>query len=159
VTVTSGSGGCGGSGGSVAAGTLITLASGTNVPVQNLKIGSQLLSYNVTTNQFASATVTKMTTVTTDNMLIIKTLDGRSLRTDNATIQKLWVKTANGTVGWLSVTQLRVGDSLFLPQAQKWRLVISIIETPGHFVMYDVYTTAPYDYMANGYLDPPKIPT
>ncbi len=89
VTVTSGSGGCGGSGGSVAAGTLITLASGTNVPVQNLKIGSQLLSYNVTTNQFASATVTKMTTVTTDNMLIIKTLDGRSLRTDNATIQKL----------------------------------------------------------------------
>jgi len=148
-----------GGGGSVAAGTLITLPDETVVPVQNLKQGMQLQSYNVTTSQFTTSTITRMVVVNTTDMLIINTADGRDLRTDNATIQRLWVKQEGGTIGWLSVTQLRTGDSLFVPQTQTWTTVTSMKDIPGHFVMYDIYDTAPGDYVANGYLDPIKAPT
>src|SRR6266516_164205 len=158
-TVISGPCGNGGGGGSVAAGTLITLADGRNVPVQQLTARMRLLSYNVTTGQPSTSTITSMATVDTDNMLVIKTMDGVPLRTDNATIQKLWVKQADGSVGWLSVTLLHTGDYLYLAQRQKWTMVTGMDLVPGHFTMYDIYTTAPYDYLANGFLDPPKSPS
>ena len=148
----------GGGGGSVAAGTLITLANGTGVAVQDLHPGMELLAYNVTTGQYAVSTITAMTTVDTTDMLIILTQDGQPLRSDNATIQKLWVKQADGEIGWLSVTQLRTGDSLYIPKTQSWTMVDSIKDIQGKFVMYDIYTTAPHDYIANGYLDPVKGP-
>jgi RHS repeat-associated protein len=151
--------GSGGGGGSVAAGTLITMADGSSLPVQNLQPGMEVVSYNVTTGFFAISKITRMVTVNTNDMLVIRTADGQPLRTDNATIQNLWVKQADGNVGWLSVTRLRVGDSLYLAQAHQWTLVTSIKDTPGNFVMYDIYNTAPGDYLANGYLDPIKGPT
>lgn len=147
-----------GGGGSVAAGTLITMADHSLVPVQNLKVGDHLQSYNVTTNQFTVSSIIQTAKVDVHDMLIISTRDGRDLRTDNATIQKLWVEQSTGKIGWLSVTQLRVGDRLFIPQSQTWTIVTSIKDIPGQFVMYDVYDTAPGDYIANGYLDPKKSP-
>ena len=155
---TSISGPCGtGGGGSVAAGTLITLANGTSIPVQRLSVGMKLLSYNVTTSQYAVSTISSFVTVDTDNMLVINTQNSIPLRVDNATTQRLWVKTSSGTVGWLSVTELRAGDSLFLPLMQKWTLVTSIEKASGgNHLMYDIYTTSPGDYIADGYLDPVK---
>jgi hypothetical protein len=146
--------GCGG--GSVAAGTLITLANGTEVRVENLRPGMRLLSYNVTTNQFVPSTLTRMELVNTNNKLVIHTEDGPTLVTDNATIQKLWVRQSNGNSGWLSVTQLRVGDYLYRPLEDEWTMVDQIDFIPGSFIMYDIYTTAPGNYIANGYLDPVK---
>ncbi len=142
--------------GSVAAGTLITLANGDKRPVQNLQAGMQLLSYNVVTNQFVTSTITSMEIVHTNDMLVIHTADGQPLVTDNATIQKLWVRQSNGNTGWLSVTQLRVGDYLYRPLEHEWTIVIQIDLIPGSFTMYDIYTTAPRNYVANGYLDPVK---
>src|SRR5207302_6083110 len=102
-------------------------------------------------------TITRLVTVNTDNMLVIHTENSVPLRVDNDTAQKLWVKTAGGTVGWLSVTQLRPGDYLFLPLSQQWTLVGSIEKaTGGNHIMYDIYTTSPGDYIADGYLDPIK---
>ncbi len=152
--------GGGGGGGSVAEGTLITLANRTSIPVQNLKVGMQLLSYNVTTSQYAVATITLLAVVVTHNMLEIHTQDPLPLRVDNATAQKLWVKQGDGTIGWLSVTLLRPGDYLYNALSQHWTLVTSIDKAPsGIHVMFDIYTTAPFNYIADGYLDPPKIPT
>src|SRR5438093_5868848 len=100
-----------------------------------------------------------MFSVQNDNMLVIRTLDPLPLRVDNATAQKLWIKTADGTIGWYSVTQLRTGDYLFNAIDQRWTPVVRIEKAPaGTHIMYDIYTTAPYDYIANNYLDPPKIP-
>jgi len=135
------------------------MADSSRIPVQNLKTGDRLLSYNVTTGQFAVSTVTRMAVVQTSNMLIIRTQDPQDLRTDNATIQKLYVMKADGTIGWFSVTQLRVGDYLFKALDHRWTMVTNINYISGSFIMYDVYTSAPYNYMANGYLDPPKIPS
>ncbi len=146
----------GGGGGSVAAGTMITLANRDEITVEKLQAGTEILSYNTTTGAFTISTVTRMETVQTDNMLTIQTEDGQLLRTDNATIQQLWVKQGSGHVGWLSVTRLRVGDSLFLAQENQWTKVTKIALAKGSFTMYDVYTTDPYNYLANGYLDPQK---
>ena len=152
--------GNGGGGGSVAAGTLISLADRTQVPVQNLRAGMSLLSYNVRTGQYAVSTITSLVTVETTNMLVIRTQDPLPLMVDNATAQKLWVKQADGTVGWLSVTQLRAGDFLFNALDQQWTQVTGIEKAPsGLHRMFDIYTTAPFDYIANGYLDPPKSPS
>jgi hypothetical protein len=140
----------------VAVGTLITLANGTQVPVENLRPGMGLLSYNVGTNQFVTSTITRMEVVPTDDKLVIHTEDGPALVTDNATIQKLWVRQSNGNTGWMSVTQLRVGDYLYQPLEQEWTRVDQIDFIPGSFIMYDIYTTAPGNYIANGYLDPMK---
>jgi RHS repeat-associated protein len=157
--VTGGPCGAGGGGGSVAAGTLITLADKSAVPVQSLQSGMQLLSYNVTTSQFTVSTITQMAIVDTRDMLIIYTVDGRTLRTDNATVQKLWVRQPDGWTGWLSVTQLRVGDNLYTVETNTWTQVTGIKDVPGQYVMYDIYDTAPGDYIANGFLDPIKAPT
>ncbi|TMI14000.1 hypothetical protein E6H35_05230 [Candidatus Bathyarchaeota archaeon] len=97
-----------------------------------------------------------MQIVQTDNMLVIHTEDGQSLVTDNATIQKLWVRQSNGNTGWLSVTLLRAGDYLYRPLDREWTRVNQIDFIRGSFTMYDIYNTAPGNYIANGYLDPTK---
>src|SRR6266567_1581025 len=134
----------------------LPISNGDKRPVQNLQAGMQLLSYNVVTNQFVTSTITSMEIVHTNDMLVIHTADGQPLVTDNATIQKLWVRQSNGNTGWLSVTQLRVGDYLYRPLEHEWTIVIQIDLIPGSFTMYDIYTTAPRNYVANGYLDPVK---
>ncbi len=143
--------------GSVASGTLITLADRSEVPVQNLHEGMQLLSYDVNTRQYANSTITRMDVVSTSNMLVIRTEDPLPLRLDNATAQRLWIRKSDGRVGWFSVTQLRVGDYLFNVLGQRWAQVLDISYVKGGIhTMYDIYNTSPFDYIANGYLDPQK---
>src|SRR2546427_4509786 len=144
-------------GGSVAYGTLITLANRTGIPVQNLRVGMSLLSYDTATSQYDVSTLTRLDIVYTTNMLVIRTQDPLPLRVDNATAQRLYVKTFTGWTGWLPVTMLRVGDYLYNALDQHWTIVTSIELAPsGIHIMYDIYTTAPGDYIANGYLDPHK---
>jgi pre-peptidase len=140
-----------GSGGSVAAGTLITMADGSNTPVQNIHAGDRLLGYDTSTGQFTVSTILKAWSVSTSNMLVIMTGSGAPYRTDANPHQRLYVKTANGTVGWLSVTNVQVGDELFTPDG--WVAVTSIqFVGSGTHTMYDMISTGPY--FANGYLDP-----
>ncbi len=149
----------GGGGGSVAAGTLITLADGSQVPVQSLKVGMQLLSYNMTTHQYTTITITRFVTVQTDNLMIIHTSTGKPLIVDQNPAQKLEVMFPNGTWTELSVTQLQVGDYLFDATTQTWVPVTSIqYEKGGVHTMYDIYTDVPtLNYVANNYLDYVKV--
>ncbi len=143
----------GGGGGSVAYGTMITVSDGTKVPVQNLKVGDELLGYDTATGLFTVATITDFIAVDTSNMLVITTEAGAPLRVDANPAQTLYVKTRSGTVGWLSVTELQTGDFLF-HEERRWVEVTSIQFAPqGRHVMFDIISTAPY--FANGYLDPP----
>jgi hypothetical protein len=154
VTVTTAN--CGG-GGSVAAGTLITLAGGSQVAVQNLAVGMQLLSYNMTSHQYMVTTILSFTTVWVDNLMIIRTSNGSALRVDQNPAQKVWVKLMNGAIGLMSVTDLRIGYALFEALSQTWTPITGIsYVNHGQYIMYDIYTTAPGNYIANGYLDPQK---
>jgi hypothetical protein len=141
----------GGGGGSIAYGSLITMADGSKVAVQNLKVGDQMLGYNPVTGQWGVSVITAIKVVSTSNMLIIHTASGTPFRVDANPAQTLWVKTAGGTIGWLSVTLIKPGDYLYT--ANGWTPVTSIEFAPsGNHVMYDITSTLPY--FADGYLDP-----
>jgi hypothetical protein len=141
----------GGGGGSVAKGTLITMADGSKVPVQNLRVGDRMLGYDPLTGKYTVSIVNKITIVNTNNMLIIHTAEGTPFRTDANPRQTLWVKTAAGKIGWLPVTQIKPGDYLFTVHG--WVRVTKIDYIPnGTYAMYDIFATVPY--FASGYLDP-----
>lgn len=142
----------GGGGGSVAHGSLITMADGRLIPVQNLRVGDTMLGYDTLTSTFITSTLQAINIVETRNMLVINTEAGMPFRVDANPHQILWVKEASGSIGWRPVTEIRVGDSLFTPHG--WAKVTSIQFAPsGTHIMYDIIASAPY--FANGYLDPP----
>ncbi len=114
------------------------------------------LEFDAAKSQYAVSTITRTAVVNTHDQLVIKTEKGLPLRTDNATQQKLWVRKDDGSVGWLSVTKLRVGDYLLDALDRSWVRVTGIEYITGSFTMYDIYGTAPYNYIANDYLDPYK---
>ena len=144
-------------GGSVGAGTLITLADRTQTPVQNLRVGLQLLSYDMTRHEYAITTITRFETVVTYNQMVISTSTGKPLIVDQNPAQKLYAQLPDGTVSLVSVTDLQVGYKLFQPLSLTWISITNIqYQNSGIHTMYDVYTTAPGNYIANGYLDPLK---
>jgi hypothetical protein len=148
---------CSGGGGSVAAGTMITLADGSQIPVQNLKVGMQLLSYDMTTHQYVTTTITRFTEVTTFNQMEIHTATGKPLIVDQNPAQKVYVKLPDGTVTLMSVTDLKIGYDLFDALSLTWTPITEInFQNGGTHTMYDIYTTTPGNYIANGYLDPVK---
>jgi hypothetical protein len=144
-------------GGSVAAGTSITLADGRQVPVQNLGVGVQLLSYDLSSHQYVDTTITRFYSVVTDNQMVIMTRTGKPLIVDQNPAQELYVLLPDGHSTLLPVTSLRVGYSLYDALGQSWVPITSIqYQNNGQHTMYDVYTTTPGSYIANGYLDPQK---
>jgi len=149
---------CPGTGcGSVAAGTLIRLANGSQVPVQNLREGMRLLSYDMTSRQFVTTTLTRFATVLTNNAMVIKTTTGKPLIVDQNPEQELYALLPDGKWTLLPVTELQVGDKIFEPMTQTWTPIASIqYQNGGNHIMYDLYPTAPGNYIANGYLDPKK---
>jgi hypothetical protein len=141
---------CGG-GGSVPAGTLITMADGSRVPIQNLKAGDQVLGYDPVTHKYGVSVISAIWTVQTDNMLIFRTDGGQTFKSDANQRQTLYVKTASGSEGWVSVTSINVGDQVLTQGG--WETIRGIEYAPaGTHTMYDVLATMPY--FANGYLDP-----
>jgi hypothetical protein len=127
------------------------MADGSRVPVQNLKVGGQMLGYDTATGTFLVSTVKSITTVATNNMLVIHTASGQPFRVDANPRQTLWVKTSRGQIVWTPVTLIKVGDYLFTQNG--WTPVTSIEFAPsGNHIMYDIISTAPY--FASGYLDP-----
>ena len=146
-----------GNGGSVAAGTLITLSDGTQVPVQNLQVGMQLLSYDLSTNRYLVTTITRFYTVTTDNQMVIKTSTGKPLIVDQNPAQELYVLLPAGYWTLMPVTELKIGYSLYDAMSQTWVPITSIqYQNGGQHIMYDIFTSSPGSYIANGYLDPQK---
>jgi hypothetical protein len=110
-----------------------------------------MLGYDPTTGKYTVSTVNDITIVDTNNMLIIQTGDEAPFRTDANPHQTLWVKTTTGQIGWLPVTQIKLGDYLFTIQG--WVSVTKIDYIPnGTYAMYDIFASMPY--FASGYLDP-----
>jgi hypothetical protein len=128
------------------------MADGSQVAVQNLRIGDTMLGYDVVTGRYTNSTVQSIRIVDASSMLVINTEIGTPLRVDASPTEILWTRLTNGTALWLPVTQLAPGDSLFTRTG--WVHVTSIKPaTAGIHLMYDI--TATFPYFANGYLDPP----
>jgi hypothetical protein len=151
----------GGGGGSVASGTLITLADGTRIPVQNLAVGDRLLLYDVYSHTSITAALTSIPHTTVDNMLTIFTENGMPLRVDANPRLKFYVWTSSGPT-LKPVTEFQAGDLIYNYDLAKW-VAITRIQTSfgGNHTYYDLLT-APYltadghflNFIANGYADP-----
>jgi hypothetical protein len=104
-----------------------------------------------------TSTITRFFSVTTHNQMVISTSTGKPLIVDQNSVQKVYVKTPNGAISLISVTDLRVGFGIFDALTQTWVPVTTLsYQNSGSHLMYDIYTSAPGNYIADGYLDPMK---
>jgi len=105
-----------------------------------------------------TTTITRYFSVVTDNQLEIYTGTDKPLIVDQNPAQKLYVQLPDGTITLMSVTQLQVGYKLFNAFSQQWTPITMLhYQNGGSHVMYDIYTSAPGNYIANGILDPLKM--
>jgi RHS repeat-associated protein len=155
-------GGGGGGGGSVALGTLILLASGATEPVQNIKIGDQVIVYNVPSGYETVATVEQIKVTVANSSLTIHTADGLPFRADANPLMKLWVLTSSGPVR-TPITQIVPGNLIYNYDEQTWVRVTDVKTTyGGQNIVYDLITNPDststgqiLEYIANGYPDCP----
>jgi len=106
--------------GSVAYGTQITLASGVRVPVQNVRVGYEVLLVDVNTGQLSRAVVYDIVTANVHTLLTIHTVYGEPLRIDAN--PRLWihVRLSTGEVTWKRATMIVQGDMLYNQYAGGW---------------------------------------
>lgn len=151
----------GGGSGSVASGTLITMADGTRVPVQNVRVGDRVIVYNVPTGYQTTATVDRVVTHTVNNTLTFHTTaGGNPFRADANPNMKLWVLTPSGPVE-KPITTVQPGDQIYSYDLGHWVRVTDVtITNGGHHTMYDLLTNPNFtsnglilEYVANGYPD------
>src|SRR5205807_4111515 len=117
------------------------------------KVGMQLLSFDRVSQQYVITTINRYTTAQIDNLIIIETGSGSELRVDQNPAQKVWVKLSDGTITLVPVTELQVGYDLFQALSQTWIPITGIsYVSHGQYTMYDIYTTTPGNYIADGYL-------
>ena len=110
------SGGGGGGGGCVLYGTLVTLANGMVIPVQNLTIGMKILSYNVSSGQFFNSTVNR---IEITNVTQVWEVDG-IVNISGITTQPVYVQLQNGTEQWVYLGQLNSTMKIFDPLNGSW---------------------------------------
>ncbi len=144
--------GCYGGGGCVLRGTQITLATGTQISVQNLKAGDKVLSYNINTGKLVTTTVTSNNESQVTHVLDIN--DGQ-LFASGLGDQPMYVHLQNGTKKAIALGQLATGMQLYDPAMKTWVPVTSLQIINGTFSVYDLRTSGGY-YIANGILTPNK---
>ena len=134
--------------GCVLAGTLISTPNGPQKRVEQFSEGDAVLGYNVTTGSWVKESVTSNTATTVGEILSIN----NGLLETTLTDQPLFVR--NGTwVGWvLDPQNLTVGEQLFSALTQSWVNITSLQVLQGTFKVYDLQTTAPNNFVANGVL-------
>lgn len=139
-----------GGGGCVLRDTQILMADGKTMSVQALKPGDEIMGYNVQTGTFVIETVTsnKRTIVnemiSINNGLLYLTPTDQPIYTDH---------------GWIRNPQdLEVGWKIYEPMRNAWITISSLETLRGRFQVYDVRTTAPNTFIANGILLDSKEP-
>jgi hypothetical protein len=138
----------GGGGGCALGGTAVTMSDGTSKPIEKLKPGDQVMSYNLTQGVEVPVLVVSNTRSVVDQIEVIN--EGLlSITTYN---QPLYVR--NGTwQGWVqNPSELRTGMELFRPTTQDWVTIYSISTETGHFRVYDLVTSDVNNFIGNGLL-------
>ncbi len=145
--------GGGGSPGCVLQGTLITLANRTQIPVQNLKAGDSVLSYDTKIGKLTTATVSSNTAIQVNQVLDI---NNGLFYASGLQDQPIYARMQNGTQRALFLGQLAVGMKLFEPVSGTWASVTRIQILTGSYVVYDVRTTDGGPYIADSFMPSPK---
>jgi hypothetical protein len=153
----------GGGGGCVLNGTEITLANGTQIPVQDLKPGMKTLSYDTVNKQLIRSTVVSDESHNVSSVIELN----HAIYISGMSDQPVYVKLQNGSQQWVVLGEVNYTMSLFDPVNNTWIPVHSIIWRQGNFTVYDVVTARQFvsqnhtevfnDYIANGFLLDMKI--
>ncbi len=141
-------------------GTNITLSNGEQIPVQDLKVGMKTLSYDPSTGELITTTVSQ---IKVSNSSYIMVING-NIEATGLNIQPIFVKFENGTVGWTMIGNLNYTMQLYYPLNNTWVPVTSLKIIFGNFTVYDITTSRQInggfvynDYIANGYLLDTKL--
>lgn len=146
-------GSCGGGGGGcVLAGTSIMMADRTTTPVQDLKPGDKVLSWDVSHNR---PVVTTVTSVYPTYVASLIDVNNGLLYASGANDQPVYAQLPGQSPGWVLVGDLTVGSALFDPLSHAWIPVTSLTTVNGSYqATYDVATEPAQfnNYIANGLL-------
>jgi hypothetical protein len=136
-----------GGGGCVMRDTSILTPSG-DVSVQSLKTGDAVDSFDFSTGRLIQTRVTSITKSTVSNIVSI----------NNGTLwltpydQPIYMRNSKHT-GWLkNPGELVAGDYIFDAVSQTWVFVYSTEQRSGSFKVYDLRTSGPNNFIAEGIL-------
>ncbi len=154
------SGGSGG--GCVQNGTMVSISRTQSVPVQDLRVGEHILSYNTVDNKLVQE---KVSSINITNVTSIININNGLLYVSGAHDQPIFVKLSNGSEQWIMVGYLNTTDHIFDPLDNTWVQVTSIHVLHGNYTVYDLYGTKIFyedgylrsNYIANGILLDQKL--
>lgn len=157
----SGGGGSGG-GGCVLYGTSISLANGSQLPVQDLSTGMQIYSYDTTTHKIS---VTSVSNITETNVSMIMNINNGELYVSGLYDQPIYAKMPHGSPQWIMVGALRDGMQVYKPLTNTWVTITNISLQFGNYSVFNVQSEPGFkqgniarsDYFGNGLLLDRKI--
>jgi hypothetical protein len=134
--------------GCVAEGTQITMADWSTKPVERIRVGDQILGYDILTNSYVTETV--MTVSSTKVPAVLNINSGELRTTPND--QPIYVRNSS-CQGWVTdPSRIEIGWEVLDAANGVWVLV-SIVEYEFNKTkVYDFQTDGPSTYLANGYL-------
>jgi hypothetical protein len=140
--------GGGGGGGCVVKGTLVTMADGTSRPVENIKLGDEVLGFDPSAGAFM---VEHVLNVTSTQVRLIENINNGALRL-TPTNQPIYIRNSTYT-GWIkNPSEMRIGWQILDVMGDNWVTVTSIFYETRKTFVYDFITDGYRTYLANSYL-------
>jgi len=121
------------------------LANGSWTPIEDIKAGDIVFSYNTITKQLYSDVVLERPVYLVNQTYTIN----NNTITDK--YEYFYTKLSNGTMKWISAPNLTIGDEIFNPLTNNFILVNSITITNNtNVLVYDLILNAGNNYIVNG---------
>lgn len=121
-------------------GTPILLANGKTIPIEDIKVGDEVTSFDEKNHQFTIGKVNKLLIHKTQGYLII---NGHLKVTPHHRVY------SNGK--WVRIGKLKVGDNLFTSQGKPEKIT-SIEKKPEAVTVYNFHVSPFRTYIAGGYV-------
>jgi len=124
------------------------------VPVDGIRVGQRLLSYDTQTGSVIAATGTSVNKNSAIKVDQIVDINNGLLYASGLPTKPIYVQLQNGTREWVELGQLQVGMKLFQPTSANWITVTNIQDLRGSFTVYDLRAVNGRisSYVANGVL-------
>ena len=157
----------GGGGGCILYGSLVSLADGQKVPVQDLAVGEQVLSYDILSGNYAAGLSTSALTTGTIRAITITyvtqivDINNGLLFVSGMTDQPLFAIAQNGTAMPVMLGQLNTSMELYDALNNTFIPITSLTILTGNFTVYDVVTSSSFaaSYpQANNYVTGAGVP-
>ncbi len=146
------------------AGTPVTMSDGTTMPIENVKIGDMVMTYNIATGDYEPAEVLDLQKPIREGVYVLKFKSGKELELTND--HPMYTRKASGETGWAavevdaaqrgykldSILQLEVSDSIMV-EGGAFDEIVSIEYKKGDVQTYTLKKVEKNkNFFANGYL-------